>query len=102
MKPIRALLLELAIHSRSTIWIHESKIAKVKFTASPIENEDKAKTKLEAVVYSYFVERVDEACYINEPRLRVGGLLVSQLLKFALTGSAASRDRDVCSVLGEV
>ena len=101
-KPIRTLFLELAVHTRSTRWIFDSKVQKVKFTPCAIDSADKAKNKFEAVVNSYFVERAEEACYTTHPRLKVGKPLVPQVLKFVLTGSCVSKERDVCSVLGEV
>jgi len=102
VRPIRELFLELAIHTRSTRWVFDSKVQKVKFTPCAIDSAERAKNKLEAVVNSYFVERAVEACYTTHPRLKVGKPLVPQLLKFVLTGSSVSKEREVCSVLGEV
>jgi len=101
LKSVKELLLELCMHARSSTWLFEARIRATKFTPMRADKAEKAKEKLESVVHSYFVERVEEAKYATQPRLQLGKPLVSQILKFAVTGSPIGRDADVCRVLGE-
>ena len=101
VKSLRGLLLELCIHSRSSKWLFDARIRKTKFTPGNADTGEKAKNKLESVINSYFIERSEEAKYATPPRLQAGKSLVSQILKFALTGSSVSNDAEICKVLGE-
>lgn len=101
VKSLRGLLLELCIHSRSSKWLFDARIRKTRFTPGNADTGEKAKNKLESVINSYFIERSEEAKYATPPRLQAGKSLVSQILKFALTGSSVSNDAEICKVLGE-
>lgn len=98
----RELILELVVHARSNKWIYDAKIAHTKFTQDHVLNEEDAKTKLESVVNSYFVERVEESTYKMKPNFLIGKPMLPQLVKFALTGSATANDEAIRGVFGDM
>lgn len=99
----RNLILELVIYSRSCSWLSEAKVnSGAKFKAFNANTDEKCKSKLESVVNSYFIARHDTAMFKLNPNLINGKPLLSQLIKFALTGSSVSRERCILQVVGEV
>lgn len=99
----RNLILELVVYSRSCSWLSEAKVdSGAKFKAFNANTDEKCKSKLESVVNSYFISRHDTAMFKLNPNLVNGKPLLSQLIKFALTGSSVSRERCILQVVGEV
>ena len=102
---MRMLMLDLVVSARSASWLFTARICECGFVPSRIETPDDARGRLEMMVYAYFCDPVRTSHLKQNPRFGTSlssKPLVSQLLKFVLTGSCVSRDRDVCVALGEM
>jgi len=102
---MRTLMLDLVVSARAAHWLFEARVVDRSFVPGRINTTAEAKSRLEMMVYAYFCDESRVQHFKVHPRLSSGPNskpMVSQLLKFVLTGSSVSRDEAVCTALGEV
>ena len=100
---LRPLLAELSVHARGCQWLQDAQITTRKFKSKEIHSNVDAKEKLEAVIYSYYIQR--EACssFVTRPRFKGDSKLLPQLLSFVLTGrTTCPADAAVKQLVGEI
>lgn len=103
----KPLLLELVVQTRCDKWIFDAVCKRVPFLPGEIRDANTAKSRLEAIVCSYFLPNngasQEDLCAVFKlaPNFAIGKPLVSSLLKFALTGSATANSPEIAKALGE-
>lgn len=101
---VRTLMLDLAVSARAAKWLFDARVTERAFIPTRVKTGVDASNRLEMMTSAYFCDKRRTKYFKNDPRFACGANappLVSQMLKFVLTGSSVSFDTEICTALGE-